>query len=408
MTQSNDVIIVGAGLAGLACARTLEKAGQRVQLLEASERIGGRLRTDRVDGFHLDQGFQVLLTSYPTAADLLDFAALNLGEFVPGARIYTDGSYQTIADPLRQPSQLFKTLTASVGTLSDKWKILSLRKAVQSPDVQHRLSTQTTREFLEQSGFSSRLIQQFFSPFYGGVFLEAALHTSAAVFAYTFDRFSKGLATLPHGGMASIPKQLGDQLHEDTVKLNTEVVRLDHNTVYTAHGGRFDAKHIVLATPFHVTNKLLGNPTHRKWKSTTCLYFSAVHPPITDPVLALNGSSHGAVNLVCVPSRVASGLAPKGQDLVCVSLRHPDPNVQPDRIVQELKTWFGESVSAWRHLKTYHIPQALPASEPKDMAATVQTSNSEGLYICGDHVGMATIEHALRTGVDTAHQILNH
>ena len=167
-----------------------------VQLLEASERIGGRLRTDRVDGFHLDQGFQVLLTSYPTAADLLDFAALNLGEFVPGARIYSDGSYQTIADPLRQPSQLFKTLTASVGTLSDKWKILSLRKAVQSPDVQHRLSTQTTQKWnnrLQQSSHSTILPLLWRCFPRRSSYIRCGIRTPSTV---------EGLSYLPHGGMA--------------------------------------------------------------------------------------------------------------------------------------------------------------------------------------------------------------
>lgn len=405
MDKTYDAIIVGAGLAGLACARTLHQRGLRIVVLEASPRIGGRLRTEEVNGFSLDYGFQVLLTSYPTAEKLLDFQALRLGAFVPGARIYDGKMYQSVVDPLRTPSKLMQTLFSNVGTLGDKLKILSLRKAVQQPETLGESLNLDTLTFLQRRGFTDSFIERFFKPFYGGVFLEQKLETSAHVFAYTFDRFSNGLATIPAGGMSKIPEQLAVGLSDEIIHRNTEVIAVTERAVHTKNGSIFKADNIVLAAPFHVTDALLNRPNRRAWKSTSCLYFSTKHPPISEPILALNGSADGLVNLVCVPSLVTADLAPHGQQLICVSLRNSNDEIQPSEIMRELEGWFGDSVNQWQHLKTFHVKHALPCSTTLDLESRPSSTLPPHLHVCGDHTELATIEHALKSGLLAAERI---
>ena len=197
-----EVVIVGAGMAGLACAVELSAAGIDFILLEASDDVGGRVRSDRVEGFILDRGFQVLLTSYPEARRLLDYEALDLRPFQPGALVRLDGSFSRLGDPWRRPSDLFRTLTAPVGTLKDKLILARLRSRLVDDDLERIWDrpARTTWSALEAEGFSPRIIRRFFQPFLGGVFLESELRTSSRMFEFVFRMFSTGLATLPARG----------------------------------------------------------------------------------------------------------------------------------------------------------------------------------------------------------------
>ena len=106
MATSADVLIIGAGLAGLCCARRLAEAGVTFQIVEASDGIGGRVRTDEVDGFLLDRGFQVLLTAYPEARRVLDYSRLDLKPFSPGALSWFAGRMNRLVDPWRTPGHV--------------------------------------------------------------------------------------------------------------------------------------------------------------------------------------------------------------------------------------------------------------------------------------------------------------
>ncbi|MDX1675707.1 MAG: FAD-dependent oxidoreductase, partial [Longimicrobiales bacterium] len=221
-----DVVVVGGGLAGLAAAVGLQAGGLDVQLLEASDRVGGRVRTDGVDGFLLDRGFQVLLTAYPEAGRVLDLEALELRPFHPGARIRVGDAFTRIGDPFRRPADLWPTLRSPVGTLADKLRVARLRarSVLQTPGFATRPayrrlagdaagpagdgSGSTTMERLEQEGLSDGMIERFFRPFLGGVFLESELVTSSAFFDFVMAMFSAGSAALPAGGMEAIPRQL--------------------------------------------------------------------------------------------------------------------------------------------------------------------------------------------------------
>ena len=125
------IYIIGAGVSGLIAAKVLENSGYAPVVLEATDRAGGRVKTDLIDGFQLDHGFQVLLSSYPAAQKYLDFKALELQELRSGAVIFKNGKQQVIGDPLRDISVLFSTLFSGVGNLLDKIKILQLSLRLQ-------------------------------------------------------------------------------------------------------------------------------------------------------------------------------------------------------------------------------------------------------------------------------------
>ena len=405
MYEQHDVIIVGAGLAGLACAIKLNRAGKQVKLVEASDRVGGRLKTDDVDGFRLDHGFIVLTTSYQNALALLDFDALRLGCYKAGARIRLEDGFHDLYDPFRHPLNALKTVVSKIGTLSDKLRILKLRNdcAKQSATPNE---IRSTREFIADYGFSERFVRQFFRPFYGGILLEHALSSSANLFTFTFDRFSKGLAALPNEGIDSIPRQLMNQLPNDVIQLNTEITRIETDRVHTQSGDTLFAKHIVLATPIHITDRLLGRESTRDWKGTRCMYFSAPTPPSQDPVLMLNGLTTGLVNLVTVPSNICNGVSPKDRALISVTLKTLEADSTPDQVIAELFDWFGPEVHAWEHLKTYDIHRALPAAESKDLDLENPCIRENEFYICGDHCVLPTIDHALSSGLQAAKMLM--
>ncbi|MDB2427481.1 FAD-dependent oxidoreductase, partial [Flavobacteriaceae bacterium] len=204
------IYIVGAGVSGLVAAQVLENKGYHPIILEASDRAGGRVKTDIKKGFQLDRGFQVLLSSYPAAQKYLDFKALKLQKLKPGAVIFKKGKQQVIGDPLRDISTLFSTLFSRIGTLSDKFKILQLNLKLKNKSMEAIFSSDeiSTKEYLQEFGFSSQIIAQFFTPFFTGIFLENELTTSSRMFEFVFKMFGEGLAVIPQGGMEEISKQL--------------------------------------------------------------------------------------------------------------------------------------------------------------------------------------------------------
>ncbi len=210
MSATAHVIIVGAGLAGLACARELVRRGVACTVLEASDEAGGRVRTDQVEGFQLDRGFQVLLTGYPEAASLLDYQALQLHAFHPGALVRYAGRFHRISDPLRRPQDLLSSLMSPIGSLGDKLRILRLR----GDALNRRLCAQagrgdrTTMEALHSYGFSPAMRDRFLRPFLGGVFLDQSLSIPCRHFEFVWAAFSRGAIALPQRGMGAVAAQL--------------------------------------------------------------------------------------------------------------------------------------------------------------------------------------------------------
>jgi phytoene dehydrogenase-like protein len=403
------VIIVGAGMAGLSAAKTLQAAGIETQVFEASDQVGGRVRTDLVDGFQLDRGFQVYLDAYPNAGKILDLPALKLKTFRPGACIYQGGRFHRMMDPFRCPQYLLSSAFSPIGSLGDKLRVGWLRQTLlqKSMSAIEASPDQTTEQYLQERGFSKDFIDQFFRSFYGGIFLESSLHTSARQFEFTFKHFSHGCATLPEAGMGAIPQQLLQQLRPNSVHLNQSVCAVSAHQVTLAGGTSLRASAVILAIEGDAVAKLLPEyPSPiQHWNPACTLYFAAPSSPIKEPIIYLNGQPQQAINNLCVVSDVHSRYAPQGQALISISsLQTAEPAQLTERVLHELHTWFGPAVKKWRHLRTDRIKRALPSPDPDRKIQHRQ--QYAGVWLAGDYLSSASIEGAVTSGTACAQAVL--
>lgn len=414
-----DVIVVGAGLAGLACARRLAAAGRRVVVLEASDRPGGRVATDSIEGFRVDRGFQVLNDAYPEARRQLDLAALRLGRFEPGALVARGGRLLPIADPWRRPLTAVGAVVRGTVGIADALRTARLRHDVLrefrggrlDPDRPAGAAERTTAAALAARGFSADFVERFFRPFFGGVFLERELETSADVFRFDFAMFALGSACLPAGGMDALPRQLAAGLPEGSLRLGTRVRHAAAGRVVLDDGGVMEAAEVVVAVP--AATGLLADPpaavgSQRRTKGTTLVAFAAARSPLRTPTLVVNGERTGAIDNLTVPSDVADGYAPAGASLVTVSLRGDWRGTdEPAAVRAEARSWFGREVDGWRHLATVHVPHALPDESPAARRLRPATPRlGPGLLLCGDHCTSGSINGALAGGRACAEAIL--
>ncbi|MFM7535978.1 MAG: NAD(P)/FAD-dependent oxidoreductase [Acidimicrobiales bacterium] len=394
-----DVVVVGAGLAGLSCARALHAAGRDVVVLEASDGVGGRVRTDVVDGFRLDRGFQVLLTGYPELARQLDVDALRLQRFDPGARIHLGGTKAcTLGDPLRRPASLPATALAPVGSPLDKLRILRLRHRLASSDPRELLRGPdvTTLSALRSAGFSHRMIERFFRPLFAGIQLDPALATSRRMFDVIFRTLADGDSAVPADGMAAIPAQLAAGLPGDRVHLGVRVGAVEPGSVTMIDAWRVHARAVVVATDGPQAAKLLGLAPVAS-RAVTGLWFAAPRPPERGKAIHLDGTGVGPALNVAVMSEVAPGYAPAGQALVVAAVPGAAGGDLEPAVRAQLRGWWGAQVDAWRLLRTYAIPHAQPDQSPP-FHPRERVSLGEGLFVCGDHRDTASIQGALFSG----------
>ena len=395
------VVVVGGGLAGLVCARKLHRAGHEVRLLEASDRIGGRLRTDRVDGFQLDRGFQVLFEAYPQVKRELNLDALNMRWFRRGAQLY-DGKVAHTFD-------LQKPWAAAIDPyikLSDKIRLALA--AIQSTRRSERSGKSVTaKEQLQSSGFSEQFIQRFARPFFGGVFLDSSLSVEWDQFEFVLRMLTLGRAGVPADGMEAIPKQIAADLPKTSICCFSKVGAIDDYGVTLTSGERIAAKAVIVATDaraWQQISALRSLPERRFW-GTTCLWFATEDLVEPDPLIWLNGTGQGRVNQVAPMTACAPSYAPSGQNLLAVSLNGCWEGVGLKEEVQaELTAWFPQ-VRQWKHLATQVIPNAQLVQQP----ATSKLGSvdvPDHIMISGEARTNSSIDGAIESGIRSADELL--
>jgi phytoene dehydrogenase-like protein len=406
-----DVVVVGAGLAGLTCAGDLARAGLSCLVVEASDGVGGRVRTDTVDGFRLDRGFQILLDAYPEVHRRLDLDALALGRFDPGAMVRTGGALHRVGDPLRRPGDLPATLAAPIGTLADKVRVARLVLDVRIHPVGQLLRRPdgTTAQRLATAGFSDRIIESFWRPLFAGIQLDPDLEVSSRRFDVILRMLAVGGTGVPAEGMGAIPAQMAAGLPAGTVRLGAGVAAVDPGGVVLVDGERIGARAVVVATDGPTAHQLLGgrvpDPGSR---AAACCWFSTPSPPVSGARLLLDGEGDGPARNVAVMSEVAPTYAPPGRSLLAAAVPGPDaldPGVT-ERVRRQLAQWFDASLGDWEHLRTDVIPHGQPAQAPP-FHPKRSVDLGEGVFVCGDHRDTASIQGAMFSGGRTAGAVVD-
>jgi phytoene dehydrogenase-like protein len=435
--EAADVVVIGAGLAGLTAALDLAEEGLTPLVLEASDGVGGRVRTDVVDGFRLDRGFQVFLEAYPEARRRLDYGRLDLRPFVSGARVWLGDELHPLADPLRQLSALPGTLTAPVGSVADKLRVWKLRRRALAPDSLPELfsrsagSPATAYDELRELGFSRPMIDSFFRPFLGGIQLDRSLSFDGRLMDFVIRMMASGDISVPAEGMGAIPAQLAAKLKRrvpGAVRLASPVESIEPGGVKLgspAGGAMIEAERIVVATDPRTAERLLagtgageesaddavagGAPDPR---GSTCLWYASSTLPFPGPWLLLDGLGEGPVNSVAVMSQVAPTYAPAGSHLMAVAVLgvSADGDAELDAAVRrQLGDWFGRQVGGWDLLRVDRIPYAQPAQLPGYREGRVGREaalSHQGLYLAGDWLETASIQGAMTSGRRAAEAIL--
>ena len=423
----DPVLIIGAGLAGLACAHHLHAAGVHIRILEAGDGVGGRVRSDIVDGFVLDRGFQVLLTAYPEARRMLDYNALSLQSFYPGALVQLGSNRHLVADPVRRTMDALRGATAPIGSLLDKARVglLRLTAVKKNLDDLWAAPETTTIERLQRLRFSPKIIERFFRPLFGGIFLEDDLATSSRMFDFVFRMLADGDNAFPAGGMQAIPDQLAAALPPGTIQLGARVGAIDGTRVTLLDHEVIGGRAIVVATEGPQAAKLLGGAIDAPASvPVSCLYYAASKPPIHDKAIVLNGRGvvDGPVNNLCVPTNVsgqyATGNATGGHLVSATVLgnrpRAFDPvtraahDTELDAQVRtQMRGWFGAEVDGWQYLRSYHIHHAQPAQRPPALTPHERSVTVRpGVFVAGDHRDQASINGALTSGRRAAEAVL--
>lgn len=406
-----NVVIVGAGLAGLCCALELQRRQVDCIVVESSDDVGGRVRTDEVDGFLLDRGFQVLLTAYPECRRILDYRALKLRCFEHGAVVRTRGEFFRVSDPWRDPWHALESLRAPVGSLMDKLRIVALQnRAMRGPLAElFKRPEKSTEAVLRQMNFSPRMIDTFFRPFLGGIFLGRRLDTSSRMLDFVFRMMALGDTAVPDAGMGAIPKQIVGRLAPGTVRLNSAVASVSRGVVTMASGERIEADHVVLAVDGPSASRVTGgkvvDPGSR---AVVCHYFGTDSSPGNGRWLVLNGErGKGPINNVVTMSDVAPNYAPAGSHLVSVTTlpEREQPRNHRKEVIDQLANWYGPVARRWQHLRSYVIRHGQPEQAPGFRERAMRQA-AEEVVLCGDYTGTASIHGAMLSGRRAAARIL--
>ncbi len=445
-----DVVVIGAGLAGLSCARALQERGLSCRVLESSPTVGGRVATESLEGFLLDRGFQFLLTAYPEARRQLDYEALQLKTLHRDFLSFFNGKFHRLADPFRKPMEsVCKALDSTSETdFSPDSRLpadatCSIEEIFKRPEV-------ATAAHVKQRGIPERTVSRFLRPFFGALSLDAELNNSSRAFEFFCRMLADGDAAIPTHGMAQIPAQMAARIQHAEIVTNCKVSAVRSVHGQGSHGQNHEdlfqvqmndeavmARAVVIAANADERNRLVVRSRNRfpskgsaanfdvQWNGVVTFYFAAERSPIGEPLLLLNGEGRqaGPVNHACVVSDISPAYAPAGASLICAnviadasfSARGAGALETPVR--EHLLKWFGADARRWRLLKMFAISKALPAQSsvtwerfdprfcwhgPQDPFGRRPGNNGAGVYVCGDYLETASMQGALASGVRAA------
>lgn len=392
--------IIGAGVSGLIAARVLENHGFSPVIIEATDRVGGRVKTDLIGGYRLDHGFQVLLTAYPAAQKYLDYKALELQKFLPGASIFLKNGQKLIGDPLRSPSLLFSTLFSGIGTISDKIRILKLNLYLKKKSLTTIFAEneQTTHSYLTNLGFSEDIITNFFKPFFSGIFLETKLETSSRMFEFVYKMFGEGHATLPKSGIEAIPKQLLENLKTTILKYNTKVETLKETEITLNDGTYLKSDYTIIATEaIELVSNLKNQST--AWKSCVTLYFETDVRVIAKKLIGLISKPGTLVNNIFYNSSLDARIKPANEllSVTVIDTQSLSHEVLIEAVKEELQSYCG--ITTTKLIKLYHIPRALPRLDNlKYDIMPSETRLSNSLFLAGDTQLNGSLNAAMISG----------
>ena len=397
------VYIVGAGIGGLVAAINLEQFGYSPIILEASDRVGGRVKTDIVEQYQLDHGFQVLLEAYPLAKKYLDYDALDLQPLSPGSEIFINGLGKKFGDPLRESSYWVPTLFSSLGTLGDKWKIFDLRNKLTHKSLEQIFAEEekTTYSYLLDYGFSEAIISNFFRPFFSGIFLEPHLKTSSRMFEFVYKIFGEGNAVIPKAGMEAIPRQLAAKLSSSSIHYSSPVAKVSNEKIYLKDGDELPYDFSIIATD---PSDILANyHSSLEWAACDTLYFTATSRQIEGPVIGLNTTQSSLVNNVFYPTSIETTHQGE-QELLSVTVVKNHDYQQEDlvaQVIRELANDFG--ISGVSFLKRYKITRALPVLNDLQYARDPSESLlTERMALAGDFNLNGSLNAAMDSGEKAA------
>jgi phytoene dehydrogenase-like protein len=403
-----DVIVVGAGLAGLNCALTLQQRGLYVTVLEAGDVVGGRVRTDAIDGYLCDRGFQLLNPAYPAVRRYVDLAALDLHSFAAGVAVAGAAGTTVVADPRRSPGLIGRSLASGYVRPKELTRLAAWAAPALGPV--HRLLAEaertdlTLRESFDRAGVEGRVRREILEPFLAGVLAEDEGSSSAAFVRLLVRSFLLGTPALPAGGTRALPEQLAGRLREP-VRLGigaTAVRPVDGEVAVGTGEGELRARAVVVATdPSSAADLVRVRAPRMKGLST--YWFATDEPPRTDKLLVVDGRRDGPVVNTAVMSNVAPSYAPPGRHLVQATTLWPTDAVESDVRIQ-LTRMYGRSAGAWELVVRHDVPEALP-HQPPPLDVRHPVDLGEGRFVAGDHRDTASLQGALVSGRRAANAV---
>jgi hypothetical protein len=404
---SKRVIIVGGGMSGMVAALYCQRAGFDTHLIEASDRLGGRLATDHIDGVICDRGFQVLLTGYPMVKHVLSFNELQLRYFSIGAQLWTGSGFEVLRHPLCHFQSLISTLLGRHISWSDQYRLLKwiIRTRFSDPKYWlHELHEQSSSQFLSSHGFSQSLLDTLLRPFFRGVLLDPELNSSARLLTYYFYYFLSGQVAIPAHGISAIPNQLSHCLTSVHIMTNAPVTHMNANSVAINHETHIEADHVICCTDTGPAHRLLNLPEPDCHHVQTVYINSIKRPPVSH-LLTLNGSGRGIItHLHCASD---FNPVPANRDhILCVTVVRSVPlptDELTQQVISELCEWFNASPHHFDIIHHITIANALPK---QPVLSPPHSFSNDGIVLGGDWTQTGSLQGAMDSGRQAAEYII--